>query len=293
MSANHHHEGMNMAIPDYDDIRKMVEEHHDLDSWQGRILHFFHNELFQNFLLFLLILDVVILFIEIFLNAEFPSCYIVERNCVSCCPMSTEAQMQQHDTDDHHTDDHFFRFLSDSEHGHHESCSYGEVTPDYPAFCDPHKYHGIHVAHIVLFSMSVAILIIFMLELNMTLIAMGKKFFQNFFLVFDYVVVALSLVLEFVFWFGQESVAGIAELLILFRLWRFVRVGHGIVHSSVKKSAKSASVINDRVKHLTCLLLANGIEVPEDLHYDKKEVADLQKTISKGCVKLSQGSAPP
>jgi len=199
----------------------------------------------------------------------------IERNCISCCPMTSEAQMQQHDTDDHH----FFRFLSESEHAHHESCSYGEETLDYPAFCDSHKYPGIHIAHIVLFSLSVSILIIFLIELNMTMIAMGKSFFKSFFLVFDYIVVALSLILEIFFKVKHADVAAIAELLILFRLWRFVRVGHGIVHSSVKKSTKQKSVMQKRVKELTCLLLANGIEIPAEMQYADNDVEGLKKSI--------------
>jgi len=251
--------------PNYDDIRELVEEEHSSNSWRDRVLKSFHHESFQHFLMFLLICDVMILFIEIFLSAEYPPCKIIERNCISCCP-----------TDQAH-DEHFFRLLSDSEH--HETCSNGTESPSYQVFCDPHKYPGVHTAHTVLFSLSVTILSIFFIELNATLLAMGKNFFKKFFLLFDYIIVALSLLIEISSYIMKDEFAAIAELLILFRLWRFVRVGHGVVHSSALKASKKKNASQKRMKELICLLVAHGIEIPAEMH-DTKEVEDLQKKIS-------------
>jgi hypothetical protein len=69
------------------------------ESWQVRLLSFLNSSGVQHFLIGLLMLDVFILFVELALDAFFPSCSHVERDAISCCPGDSEAEAH-----------HFFRY---------------------------------------------------------------------------------------------------------------------------------------------------------------------------------------
>merc|ERR1711915_947401 len=58
---------------------------------------------------------------------------------------------------------------------------------------------------------------------------LGCDFFKQIFLVMDFLVISVSLVLELTFHFLKSKYVEIASFLVLIRLWRFVRIGHGIV----------------------------------------------------------------
>ena len=47
---------------------------------------------------------------------------------------------------------------------HHMLCEHGVDSPQCPAACDDHKYHGVHTAEEVIFWLTIAILSIFMAE---------------------------------------------------------------------------------------------------------------------------------
>ena len=66
-----------------------------------------------------------------------------------------------------------------------------------------------------------------MVENLVEMAALGvRTFFKQIFLAADFVVVLVSLVLELVFHLMHSQLAEIASLLVLFRIWRFVRIGH-------------------------------------------------------------------
>ena len=80
------------------------------------------------------------------------------------------------------------------------------------------------------FSLSLSLVLIdriFLIENLAEMAALGiKKFFTQLFLVLDFAVVLISLVFELVFHFNKSQLQQVAEILILFRVWRFVRIGH-------------------------------------------------------------------
>ena len=68
---------------------------------------------------------------------------------------------------------------------------------------------------------------IFLLENLAEVAALGMiNFFKQLFLALDFLVVLVSLVFELVFHFNKNYFEKVVEILVLFRVWRFVRIGH-------------------------------------------------------------------
>jgi hypothetical protein len=87
--------------------------------------------------------------------------------------------------------------------------------------------------HVVLQSLTLAILSIFSCELFLLMAAMGiGAFFSNIYYCFDFFVVITSLVLEIVVMTLQDGQVEIfVGLLVFGRIWRFIRIGHGNLRS--------------------------------------------------------------
>jgi len=223
-----------------------------------------HSKYCQVILSTLLILDVLVLFIELYIDAEYPSCNVVEKFAISCCPAASD--------DEHHF---LYRFLSGNENSHHELCLNGTET-DYAATCDPHAKPGIHIAHTVLFSVSIVILSLFLVELNITLIALGPRvFFGNLLYTLDYFIVTISFVLEIVLRIQNSGAfASLVGFMVIFRLWRFMRIGHGLVEVARKRCKRKAHEQQKEIHHFEKLLVSNGINVPKyekaGSHYSRK-----------------------
>lgn len=206
---------LNFDIPTQQGEREHVEAYHGKDSWRMKILKFCHQKRVQYGLMALLTADVILIFTELFLLTQYPACDIIERDCISCC---------EHSADN-------VRFLAGGKDEHEEICESG-LEPDYDTGgCDPHKWERIHSVESVIFAITVCILAVFFLELNLQAVALGPSvFFHQLFLAFDYVVVAVSLFLELLLHFLHEDrLATLFGLLIFARIWRFIRIGHGIV----------------------------------------------------------------
>ncbi len=189
-----------------------VELEYGEHSWQSKLYkHLCHHQT-EVILLLLLVLDIIIVMVEILLDVEYPTCdKIDQRDLVrSCCPV------EDHDHD---------RFLAESshhsfcEHGYEESATYG---------CDDHN-DAVHNVHLALFGMSVAILCIFEVELLLKVFILKKEFFCHKLLVLDLVIVTTSIVLDIVLHVLGSSYGDLAALLAVVRVWRFVRVIHGIL----------------------------------------------------------------
>jgi Ion transport protein len=204
------------------------------------------------FLVGLLLLDVMILFVELFLSAEFPECRILERDAISCC----EAVANNYGGNDDHA-----RFLS--EEAEHNFCELGSPG-DYPAGCDPHKYPGVHTAHLTMRWITILILVTFLVELVVIIIACGPRtFFSNFFYCLDLFVVMVSLGLEIAFLLiNTAQLELLLGLLLLARLWRFVRIGHGIFEATYELSSREQHKRAEYTKALEELCLANNLELP-------------------------------
>ena len=79
-------------IPTDMDAQVFAEETHGRDSWQMKTLRFLHRRDVQIFLLILLLLDILVIFAEVYLMSEYPHCGIIQRDAISCCPPTNTAE---------------------------------------------------------------------------------------------------------------------------------------------------------------------------------------------------------
>lgn len=216
----------------------------------------------------LLLLDVVVLFIEIFLLAMFPPCNTIERDAISCCPGEDD------------------RWLAGDDSNHLECHDPGLVPfQSYQATCDEDKYPAVHRAELAMFSITMVILGIFFLELNTTMLALSPNiFFRQVFYLLDYVIVTVSLGLELFFKIWDEDIVQSAVgFLIVVRLWRFVRISHGLVEVVAELSHQKWQRLLAYTEELEILLQQRDIPLPdtESIRELKGTADDLVSSIEK------------
>ena len=166
---------LNWAIPPNDAAALHVQEEQGDDSWQYRLLKLLHGRKVQTFLASLLFLDVLILVAELTLLTICPTCHLVERDAISCCPVTTTGNV---------TDPNYFsgneetrRWLAGGE-ADYSSCA-ADLQPyeEYAATCDSHKWHRVHSAETVLVSVTLTILSIYFVELSLAMVALTPAVF--------------------------------------------------------------------------------------------------------------------
>ena len=191
--------------------RELMARKYPVHSWPIRLLSFLQSSNVQLVMTAMLIVDVLIVVVELFLDAEFPPCTIIERDAVSCCTANT------------------------SSNGIHAGssnnlCAMPLVdTPYFKAACDPYKHLLINNLKFVLFLVSVTLLSVFLLELFCLMGILRQHFFRNRLYVIDVIIVTAALSLEFVVKLVVRSGSSgdLAGILTFARCWRFVRLGHG------------------------------------------------------------------
>jgi hypothetical protein len=276
---------MSMRIPDNRQVRQDAKDVHGVNSLEHRVLKFIHGKKVQTILASLLLLDVLIIFTELMLWSMYPHCSIIVRDGISCCPATTTtihnetaAAAADHAAEESHGERYLLsawkRFLSsgggeegddDSNHLEEDFCASG-LEPDlYNTIgCDEHKWYRVHTAEVVLFGLTMTILSIFMLELVVLMLAIRPWiFFRHFFYALDFIVVSGSIVLESVFHsLGNDVAQTYAGFLIVIRLWRFVRIGHGITEIISEVSNEKYQQLLAYTEELESMLLANNFKLP-------------------------------
>lgn len=247
-------------IPSPNEELHLVSERHGPDSWQVKTIKFVNSAKVQHLLMALLLLDVIILFTEMFLDAHYPLCYFIERDSIACCPKQEGGRSVR-------------RFLSGGSDGICEAPLEVFGSGD----CDSHKWHAVHVAHDALFWTTIAILSIFMAELTLLMVVLGlRAFFSRLMYVFDLFIVVVSLVLEITFHsLDQEDVSEFLGLLIIGRVWRFIRVGHGLVTSTSEVEKELNEKLVEYARLLEEELESRDIPLPEmsvEEHHLRKSV---------------------
>lgn len=212
------------GIPSRMSVRKFKVENHNDDSFISKCHDFFDSSWVHFLLSGLLIGDIVIIFAELFLGSEFPYCSIIERDCDACCPTSEVDGTQDE------------RWLAKAT-SELTICQAGYEDIGIPA-CDDHKWETVHDVQHGLFYCTVIILGIFLLESLVEMATLGRKFFYQIFLVIDFLLIAISLLLELVFHYMKSQYVEVASFLVLIRLWRFVRIGHGIIEVASELTSK-------------------------------------------------------
>jgi hypothetical protein len=269
---------MNFGIPTDEDAQMHVHETHGPESWRYKVLRFLHTTKVQMTLMALLILDVLILCTELFLLAAYPECHTIRRDAISCCPvLEGDAAV-----------DHSARLLAESgENGHSEEfCEAGlEPSPDYKAGCDEHKWEGVHTAEEVLFSLTMTILFVFFIELNFSMAALGPGiFFRQLFYLLDYFIVGTSIALELTFYLlSDDTVQSLVGLLVIGRIWRFVRIGHGLIEVTAELAHRKFVALLNYAEELEDLLRQNELDVPEteEIRQIKKESDEILTELRK------------
>mmetsp|Transcript_15411 Transcript_15411/g.31605 ORF Transcript_15411/g.31605 Transcript_15411/m.31605 type:complete len:280 (+) Transcript_15411:201-1040(+) len=233
-------------------VADFAVETHGSNNWKTKVHAFMDRSSVQIILHSLLILDVLIIFAELFLMSEYPSCRLVERDCQACCPKS-------HDDDAHGNE----RWLEGGDYHSEEICESGYESTG-SAACDSHKYETVHIIEACFFYCTVTILVIFLIENIIEMIVLGPmNYFRQVFLVFDLFVVVVSLTLELVLHQLKKNYAEVISILVLFRLWRFVRIGHGIVEVASEVAHKQYDPLLEYVRECEKKLDANNITKPE------------------------------
>ena len=273
-------DGMNFDIPSNMGTTEHVLQTHGKTSWRMQVLHVIHSKRVEYTLAALLFLDILLLFAELLLLSYFPHCTLVIRDAISCCSggSNTTLDALENEGGSSNGTSHdvarqfFFRVLesavnnstsseghASSEEHHEEICEYPSVIEDvsYPAGCDEHRYSGVHVTEEVLFYMTIVILAIFMIELNCAMIALTPSiFFRQFFFALDYFIITVSLVLEITFHvLSDELYQSLSGLLVIFRIWRFIRIGHGIVELTNEAAHREYDKLVVYTKELRTIIL--------------------------------------
>lgn len=258
---------LNFGIPTNKGAQDHVDAHHGKQSWRYRVLSSLHSQPIQITLSCLLLLDVIILFVEIFLLAQFPPCHVIERDAISCCPSRGENVSE--------------RFLASTDH--HNFCEDGLESTEYLAGCDSHKWHRVHTTEKVLFGLTITILCVFMIELNITMLALKPLiFFRQLFYLLDYIIVAVSLALELTFHFlSEDVVASFVGILVIARIWRFFRIGHGLIEVATEISHTKYQSLLSYAEELEDLLHGHNIDIPDSLRLTKFESNDLLSQIER------------
>lgn len=243
---------MNFQVPANEHARDHVKEKHDEYDWRYLVLQFLHNHTVQYTLMALLLLDVIILFVEIFLASHYPPCDIIERDCISCCSAASSEIDER-------------RFLSVTDH-HSEAICDQDMTISGYGSCDEHKWHTVHTIESVLFWCTITILVTFLVEINLEMVALGPNvFFRQFFYLVDYIIIVVSTTLELLFYFDSEELglSTISGLIIFARIWRFVRVGHAIVEVTTELTHQSYEEAVKYVEELEAKLENNKLLLPD------------------------------
>ena len=289
--------GMNFNIPTNQGTHDHALDQNGEHSWRYKTVKFIHSSKIQIVLMAMLFCDVIILFIELLFLAEYPMCSIVERDAISCCPSGVESNAAAIAADPETrramtAAGQWTRLLVAQESrglsGDAEefTCEMSSLEPflQYPATCDPEKWHAIHTAETFLFAVTIFILSTFMLELTVSMIALTPQvFFRQFFFLLDFVIITVSLVLEIVFHvIGDEAVYEyVAGFLVMGRIWRFIRIGHGIVEITNEMAHREYSDLLAYTEDLQDRLRQHNLPFPEMDEQLKKEAESEDNILSE------------
>eukprot|EP00980_Cylindrotheca_fusiformis_P010387 scaffold2308_cov103-Cylindrotheca_fusiformis.AAC.6 len=145
-------------------------------------------------------------------------------------------------------------------------CEAGYTNESGYGSCNEDKWHGVHVAEQVLFAFTITILITFTIEINVEMIALGPSvFFRQLFYLFDYIIIVVSTTMELVFFLQKNELAlsGATGFIIFVRLWRFIRIGHGIVEVTSEYTHQSYEDLQNYAETLETELRKHSIPLPD------------------------------
>jgi hypothetical protein len=250
-------------VPTNNDEMHLANKVHGETSWQSKVLHCLHLRSVQYVLMGLLLLDVMVLFFDLFLLAQYPNCSIIERDAISCCP--SDGEVSQQDGAQRAR----WRFLSNAATGNGaeaEICGAPSEIGSYPAGCDPEKYPRVHEAEDAFFIITITILSIFLLENIVQIVVLSPQvYFRHLFYVLDFFIITVSIGLEVTFRVqNEEALQSLVGLLVVGRVWRFVRISHGLIEVTSELNAQRFHSLLEYTKELEALLTEKGVPIPNN-----------------------------
>jgi len=138
-----------------------------------------------------------------------------------------------------------------------------------------HIPHGVEIAEEVLTTTSLVILFVLAFEVFLLLVAFGLSFFRHPLYILDLVVISTSILFEFEF---RDTVGG---LLVIFRLWRIVRIIHSVAIMQEEKAEGKIHKIKaelDEERHKVASLEQEILQLrpkPETKEYGSIETTPL------------------
>nr|ADM25825.1 voltage-gated H+ channel protein [Coccolithus braarudii] len=230
-------------ISAHDEIEVLILKHSQ-EAWQVKLMHAIQNHKVQLTLMCLLVVDVLVVCFEIFLDLEYPECRLIKRDGLSCCPVVAAAAVGSHAGHD--------GLEHGRHHGHHALCEAGTEEGALGVGCDEHKYPVLHVTHQGLFATSVVILVLFEIELLLLMLAATPcLFFRNIFYALDVLVVTCALALELAPSFMADTeTRDLLGLILLARIWRLVRISHGIFSTTHEADEGHIEKLEEEVHQL-------------------------------------------
>lgn len=113
--------------------------------------------------------------------------------------------------------------------------------------------------------MTIVILSTFEIELLLLTYLVGPaKFFRQIYYVIDLFIVTCSMLLELLFHvMSKELMEVLPGMLVLFRVWRFVRIGHGLVASTHEIEEQKTHLALEHIELLEGRLGRYEAELPE------------------------------
>jgi len=174
-----------------------------LKSWQVKVLNFLHSKSVGSILFILLICDILIMFINLFLEGFYPHCSYVIRDAV--CTVNDDGGGD---------DDNNNNIIA-------------------TATCDGEKYPHVEFTKEMLEKISFGILLVFAAENCILLGILGRRdFFHHIMYLVDFIVVFVSLGFETasLFFLNEDKLFDdLIQFIIIGRLWRFVSLSYDLL----------------------------------------------------------------
>ena len=99
----------------------------------------------------------------------------------------------------------------------------------------------------------------------------------------DFIIIATSLSLELIFHYADENAQEtLGGFLVFFRLWRFLRIGHGLVEVTSELTHQQYDELIEYARDMESILKQQEITLPQATKRVKRLTSDNDDTISSG-----------
>lgn len=213
-----------MFLKRLSDVHGDKTKEHAQHGWRDKLGHFLESKPEQWFIFGLICIDLLVIFVQLFVIEPHLSCHPPQTPTVAPTPTPT---------------------------GHAAMLS----NPDHSSSEHHDTNEAYELAEKWLTRSSLAILSILAAEIILLLVAFDIRFFKQPLYILDALVISASLVIEItepkLQHHGTGEARSMANLLMIFRLWRIVRIIHGIAMSVQERSEEHIKELEAELEKLT------------------------------------------